>query len=47
MPKGTDLSEFSARDLRAIEKSLNDRPRMTLGYLKPDEKFAELIELSS
>jgi transposase, IS30 family len=43
MPKGTDLSAFSARDLARIAKSLNDRPRKTLGYMKPSEKLAELL----
>ena len=27
MPKGTDLSKLSAKDLTAIERSLNGRPR--------------------
>jgi IS30 family transposase len=43
MPKGTDLSVFGARDLARIARSLNDRPRATLGYLKPSEKLAELF----
>ena len=43
MPKGTDLSEHSGKDLQAIAKSLNNRPRKTLGYLKPSEKLAELL----
>ena len=43
MPKGADLSPLNARDLRRIERSLNDRPRKTLGYMKPSEKLAELI----
>jgi IS30 family transposase len=43
MPKGTDLSLRTAADLAAIAASLNDRPRKTLGYMKPSEKLAELI----
>jgi IS30 family transposase len=46
MPKGTDLSELSAHDLRTIERSLNGRPRKTLGYMKPSEKLAELLALT-
>jgi IS30 family transposase len=43
MPKGTDLSVHSPRDLDAIAESLNNRPRKTLGFLKPSEKLAELL----
>ena len=43
MPKGTDLSVYSRRDLNRMARSLNDRPRKTLGYLKPSEKLAELL----
>ncbi len=47
MPKGTDLSKHSAKDLLEIERSLNGRPRMTLGYRMPKEKFAELVAMST
>jgi IS30 family transposase len=43
MPKGTDLSVHTPEDLARIAKSLNNRPRKTLGFLKPSEKLAELI----
>jgi IS30 family transposase len=43
LPKGTDLSKVSAAELRRIQRSLNGRPRKTLGYLTPSEKFAELV----
>ncbi len=43
MPKGTDLSKLTAKDLTAIERSLNGRPRKTLGYMKPSEKLTELL----
>jgi len=43
MPKGTDLSVLSAQDLARIARSLNDRPRATLGFMKPSEKLADLF----
>ena len=46
MPKGTDLSKLSVKDLTAIERSLNGRPRKTLGYMKPSEKLTELLALT-
>jgi IS30 family transposase len=46
MPKGTDLSILTARDLERIAESLNDRPRETLGFMKPSEKLAELLAMT-
>lgn len=46
MPKGTDLSVYDAADLARMAASLNNRPRMTLGYLKPSEKFTELVAMT-
>jgi IS30 family transposase len=43
MPKGSDLSLHTAEDLAAFARSLNNRPRKTLGYMKPSERLAELI----
>ena len=43
LPKGTDLSLQSALDLARIQRSLNGRPRKTLGYMTPSEKFAEVL----
>lgn len=47
LPKGEDLKKFSAKDLQKIQRSLNGRPRKTLGYKMPEEKLAELVALSS
>jgi IS30 family transposase len=46
MPKGTDLSLLSAEDLARFSRSLNNRPRKTLGIMKPSEKLAELLALT-
>jgi len=46
MPKGTDLSAHSAEDLARFAASLNNRPRETLGFMKPSEKLAELLAMT-
>jgi len=43
MPKGSDLSEHSAEDLERIARSFNNRPRKTLGFMKPSEALTELL----
>jgi transposase, IS30 family len=43
LPKGTDLSQHSPEELARIAASLNNRPRKTLGYMKPLEKLTELL----
>ena len=46
MPKGADLSGLTDDDLAEIARSLNNRPRKTLEYLKPSEKLAELLAMT-
>ena len=46
LPKGTDLSTRSAADLVEIQRSLNGRPRKTLGYLSPSEAYAQVVALT-
>ena len=42
-PKGSDLSTYTEADLDAVAAELNDRPRQTLGWMKPWEKLADLV----
>jgi IS30 family transposase len=46
MPKGTELTVHTAEDLDRFAYSLNNRPRKTLGYMKPSERLAELLALT-
>jgi transposase, IS30 family len=42
-PKGTDLSAYTQAELDAVADELNDRPRKTLGGLKPTEVLNNLL----
>jgi transposase, IS30 family len=43
LPEGTDLSHYTQRQLDAIAKQLNTRPRLTLGYHTPADKLADIV----
>lgn len=42
-PKGMDLSDIHQNKLDAVARQLNERPRKTLGYHSPAERFAECV----
>ncbi|HSS70622.1 MAG TPA: IS30 family transposase [Casimicrobiaceae bacterium] len=42
-PKGTDLSDYSQAKLNAVARRLNERPRKTLNYETPAERFGQSV----
>jgi IS30 family transposase len=45
-PKGADLTHVSQDQLDAVAAELNGRPRQTLSWMSPSEKFAEAVALT-
>src|SRR3974390_1630285 len=46
LPKSSDLSHCTQRELDAIARSLNTRPRQTLGWMTPSKAFANAVALT-
>jgi IS30 family transposase len=46
LPKSSDLSRCTQRELDAIARSLNTRPRQTLGWMTPSKAFADAVALT-
>ena len=44
-PKGVDLNAVSQAELDAVAAELNGRPRQTLSWRSPSEKFAEAVAM--
>jgi len=42
-PKGIDFNKIKKERLKAVQDEINDRPRKTLGWYTPHEKFTELL----
>jgi len=44
-PKGTDFKKITEKQLKVVQKKLNNRPRKVLGYRTPNEVFkSELVK---
>ena len=43
LPKGIDLSTYSQSKLNAIARRLNERPRKTLNYKTPADRFTQTV----
>ena len=44
-PKGTEFDQVAVREIKRVQRELNDRPRAVLHYRKPDEVINQLVAL--
>jgi IS30 family transposase len=47
LPRSSDLSQCAQRELDAIARSLNTRPRQTLGWMTPSQAFANAAAMTA
>ena len=47
LPKGIDLSRYTQTQLNTVARQLNERPRKTLEYETPAEKFQACVAATS
>jgi len=47
LPKSADLSQCTQRELDAIARSLNTRPRQTLKWMTPSKSFADAVAMTA
>lgn len=45
-PKGTDVSTFTQAELNAVARRLNERPRKTLNFETPAQRFSQSVALT-
>ena len=46
VPKGLDISTYSQEQLDAVARRLNERPRKTLHYQTPAQRFEQCVALT-
>lgn len=47
LPKKTDIAKLSNKQIKRIERKLNNRPRKRLGYRTPLEVYMEIVALAA
>jgi IS30 family transposase len=47
LPRSSDLSQCTQRELDAVARSLNTRPRQTLGWMTPSQAFANAVAMTA
>ena len=45
-PKGTEFDKVTTKEIKRVQRELNDRPRAVLHYLKPNEMIQHIVALN-